>query len=204
MWIFLGTELLFFGPLLLGYAYARMHWPAGFVEASRHADVFLGTLNTGLLLTSSAVVAAAVTRCETPARAVGRESPEEAESVTGHDRGIAVLLALAAAIGLAFLGVKLLEYRHELADGLFPGTGFRLAGDPGARLFFLLYFLLTGVHAVHLAVGTTAMAALAWGAWRRRAWFDGGRAEAAGLYWHFIDVIWIFLYPLLYLVARPG
>ncbi len=185
MWIFIGSELLFFGGLLLAYAYGRTHWPQGFAAASRHTDVVLGTLNTAILLTSSAVIALAV-------------------ACTGHlphRAWTARLLGITAVLGAAFLAVKGTEYRHEWQEGLFPGPQFALAA-PGAELFFVLYFLTTGLHAVHLVIGIAGVGAFAWGTGGARPWAAARRIDAMALYWHFVDVVWIFLYPLLYLVER--
>jgi cytochrome c oxidase subunit 3 len=186
MWVFLATELLFFGVLFLAYAYGRAAWPRGFAAAGRYTDVVLGTLNTALLLTSSATAAWAVLCAERDA------------SKTRTAR----LLAATAALGVAFIVVRGIEYRGELREGLFPGEGFRLAGTPGAELFFMLYWVVTGLHAVHLCVGIVLFAALASAVRRSRAWAGARQVDVAALYWHFVDVVWIFLYPLLYLVER--
>ena len=185
MWIFLATEVLFFGALLLAYAYARSHWPQGFAVASRHTDVVLGSVNTALLLTSSALVALAVAIRESAARQ-------------------SWLLGAAAALGLAFLVIKGIEYRREWQQGLFPGAGFSLAAQPGAALFFMLYFFMTGLHALHLLIGMALLGVFAWGTARRAAWAPQRRVEVAGLYWHFVDIVWVFLYPLIYLVNRSS
>jgi cytochrome c oxidase subunit 3 len=189
MWVFIASEILFFGPLLLTYAYGRTQWPDGFAAASRHTDVLLGTLNTALLLTSSlcAALAAAAQEAREPRRA-------------------ARLLALTAVMGLAFLAIKGFEYRKEWHEGLFPGPAFRLEGGgtvpQGAQLFFAFYFIATGLHAVHVGIGVVLMAALAFGQWRGRPWTGGASVPVAGLYWHFVDIVWVLLYPLLYLVSR--
>jgi cytochrome c oxidase subunit 3 len=188
MWVFLASEVLFFGGLLLAYLYGRTHWPQGFGEGSRHTDVVLGTLNTGMLLTSSALVALAVASHEhAPRRGWGPW-----------------LLAAGAALGLAFLAIKGVEYRQEWREGLFPGPGFALAQTPGAELFFMLYFVMTALHALHLFIGVVLLAVFSWGAGQVRAWAPQRRLEVAGLYWHFVDVVWIFFYPLLYLVSRAS
>jgi len=186
MWIFLATELLFFGGLLVAYAYGRTHWPLGFAAASRHTHVVLGTVNTAVLLTSSAVIAFAVACAEDP----------------GYRRWTTRALWLTAALGVTFLAVKGVEYAHEWREQLFPLSGFALADATGAELFFVLYFLMTGLHALHLLIGIAGVAAFAWASGTGRRWSTAARLEAMALYWQFVDVVWILLYPLLYLVQR--
>jgi len=189
VWIFLATEVLFFGPLFFGYLYVRIHFPDAAAAASRHTDIVLGTLNTALLLTSSLCMALAA----------------------GHERPApraAWLLWACAALGVAFLVVKGIEYRQEYVEHLFPGRGFAPADartadqSHGMQLFFVLYFAMTALHALHLVVGIGLCVWVALALRRGRA--NGEHAELAGLYWHFVDVVWIFLYPLLYLVGRAG
>ncbi|MDA8108402.1 MAG: cytochrome c oxidase subunit 3 [Betaproteobacteria bacterium] len=188
MWIFLATELMFFGPLFFGYTYGRLQFPEGWAAASRPTEVMLGTLNTALLLTSSALMAAAVAARKADANRAAR-----------------VLLYLTAALGVAFLAVKGTEYRHEWQEHLVPGLRFAFPeGHAGAaELFYYLYFAMTGLHALHLTIGIAMVLVFAL-ALRggRRDFAAPTRLEIAGLYWHFVDVIWIFLYPLLYLVGR--
>lgn len=187
MWVFLASELLFFGGLFVAYLYGRTAWPQGWAAGSRHTDVVLGTVNTALLLTSSAVIALAVA-CEEDAR---------------QRRWTARLLALTAALGTAFLAIKGVEWHAEWREHLLPGPGFAL-GIAGAQEFFALYFVMTGLHAVHMIVGIAALAALAAGRAHDRDWARASHVEIAALYWHFVDLVWIFLYPLLYLVERHG
>jgi cytochrome c oxidase subunit 3 len=159
----------------------------------RHTDFVLGTLNTAVLLTSSFTMALAGAarrgnRCRRAAR----------------------LLVAMALLGLVFIAIKGWEWHTEYADHLFPGAGFAPddAHAPGLlhgmALFFLLYFAMTGLHALHLAVGVVASLVLAAMLRRRRDEARPGEeaVEVAGLYWHFVDFVWIFLYPLLYLVGR--
>jgi cytochrome c oxidase subunit 3 len=186
MWVFLVSELLFFGPLFLAYCYVRVQFGDAAGAASRHTSLLLGTVNTAILLSSSFTMALAgvVLRMGARHRAV-------------------MLLGLTAMLGLAFLAIKGIEYHAELVEHLYPGAGFALAdaGTPvrlhGMELFFLLYFALTGLHALHLLAGIVGCLLAAW----RPA---PKLIEALGLYWHFVDVVWIFLYPMLYLVARSG
>jgi cytochrome c oxidase subunit 3 len=187
MWVFLASEVLFFGGLFVAYLYGRSHLPAGWAEGSRHTDVLLGTVNTAVLLTSSAVVALAVA-CEEDSR---------------QRRWTARLLSLTAALGVVFLLLKGLEWHDEWREHLVPGPGFALR-VAGAQQFFALYFLMTGLHGVHMICGIAALGVLARGRWRERPWAGARQLEVAALYWHFVDVVWIILYPLLYLVDRHG
>ncbi len=194
MWVFIASEAMFFGGLFFAYVYGRMRYPQGFAAASRATDVVLGTANTALLLTSSFLVAVAVAAASAQRRKL-----------------VTALLGATALLGLAFLVLKGIEYRHDWQQGLFPGPGFRLGElrgaqlPQGAELFFMLYFTMTGVHALHLCIGIAWLALAGHGAWTRpAAWCTGPRIEVLGLYWHFVDIVWIFLYPLLYLVSRAG
>jgi len=189
VWIFLATELMFFGPLFLGYVYGRMHFSEAFGAASRHTDIALGTLNTALLLTSSATMAAATVARKVSAR-------------------VAVWLLLATALlGIGFLVVKGMEYHKEWDEALFPGArfSFEAAYADGAQMFFFLYFALTGLHALHLFIGVTLTLFFTFNLRRGRTLFaNEEKHEILALYWHFVDLVWIFLYPMLYLIQRGG
>jgi cytochrome c oxidase subunit 3 len=191
MWVFLATELMFFGPLFFGYTYGRSHFPEGFASASRHTEVMLGTINTAVLLTSSLLMAIAV-----DARKAGAVQ-------------LAMRLLFATAVlGIVFLAIKGTEYRHEWQEHLFPGAGFSFPEQQhaaAARMFYFLYFGMTGLHALHLMIGIVMMLVFALGLSRGARQFAAPeRIEVAGLYWHFVDVVWIFLYPILYLVGRSS
>lgn len=178
MWLFLASEILFFGVVLFFYGIARGRSPAGFQAAGARTDLLLGTVNTGLLLTSSLAVALAA----------------EGGAVLAR-RGFAA----AALLGGVFLAIKGIEYHREWVEGLFPGPDFALADVPGAELFFTWYFVATSLHALHLAIGIGLCLLLAARPALRLRWRTG-----VALYWHFVDLVWIFLYPLIYLVgARP-
>ena len=187
MWIFLATEVMFFGALFFAYSIARYQLPDAFAAASRHTNILLGTTNTAVLLTSSLFMALAVKCAEEDLR-----------------RATVALLAITGLLGLAFMGIKLTEYAQDYRDHLVPMLNF--AFDPryarGALVFFGLYFLTTGLHLVHLSVGIALVAAFAWRVARRRPNVLADQVDLVGLYWHFVDIVWIFLYPCLYLVSR--
>jgi cytochrome c oxidase subunit III len=186
MWIFLATEILFFGGMFMGYIVYRWLYPDAFAFASQKMDITLGTINTAVLLTSSLTMALAVRGAQT------------------GERKVTVLLLVATMIlGAIFLGIKGVEYYHKFEEHLVPGPGFQF--DPAyaahAQIFFVLYFLLTGVHALHLLIGIGLTGVLAFMARRGRFTPEYySPVEVGGLYWHFVDVVWIFLFPLLYLI----
>lgn len=210
MWLFLGTEVLFFGGLLASYAVFRSHYAEDFSAGSNELSVPLGALNTAVLLGSSLTMALAVhaarivagTESSKPRPVAGASHPGSAPAT----RAI-LFLACTLFLGAAFLGVKAVEYAHDYEAGLIPGVNFRSAGWPvdvnagHVQLFFVFYFCLTLLHSVHMIVGLGVLAVLLILAYRGR--FTDGRytpLEVAGLYWHFVDIVWVFLFPLLYLV----
>jgi cytochrome c oxidase subunit 3 len=188
MWIFLATEVMFFGGLFTAYAVYRHQHPDAFAEASRRLNLTLAAANTVVLLTSSLTMALAV------------------HAARMGQRGLLnACLMLTALLGTGFLCIKAFEYHGDYLDHLVPGFAFDDANwqNPrGAKLFLLLYYLMTAVHAVHLIVGIALMAVLTVLA-RRGSYGPNYHApvEIGGLYWHFVDVIWIFLLPLLYMAG---
>jgi cytochrome c oxidase subunit III len=186
MWVFLTTETLFFGVLFFAYVIMRLRYADGFAAASRHTDMLLGTLNTAVLLTSSVTMAIAVDAAK-----------------IGRARLCATLLSATAALGIVFLAIKGYEYHAEYVEHLFPGRGFESVRIAGMQTFFWLYFVMTGFHALHLLIGVALVALMA-ARVSRLAFVAQSPAsiENAGLYWHFVDIVWIFMYPALYLVAR--
>lgn len=188
MWIFLATEVLFFGGLFLAYTVYRYLAPETFAAASRHTAVLLGGANTAVLLFSSTLMALAVRAAQ-----------------LGRRRYLIWLLLATALLGIGFLVIKGFEYHKDSTEHLIPGAHF-LWTEPNAaaaEMFFWLYFSMTGLHAIHVTVGIVVMLVLAIRAARRS--FDGGNympIEIAGLYWHFVDIIWVFLFPLLYLAGH--
>lgn len=186
MWVFLATEILLFTGLFTAYAMYRALYGDVFRAASGHLLRWAGTANTFVLITSSLAVALALHRVR-----------------AGRARAAALALVAAIALGLVFMGIKAVEYIHELSEGIRPGPYYAYTAlrDPGAAMFFTLYFLMTGLHALHVTVGLGVLVVIA-----RRTWkgayspaYDTP-VELSGMYWHLVDLVWIFLYPLLYLV----
>src|SRR5262245_32929153 len=187
MWAFLLTEIMFFGGLFVGYTVYRTAYLAGFMEGSQHLEVPLGTLNTAVLISSSLTMALAVYAAQ-----------------TGHRQLLVRCLLLTMLLGLVFLGIKGYEYWHKYHASLVPGVRFSYAGEHAnqVQLFLLFYFVMTGLPALHMVSGLGLLAILALVAWRGR--FSSTYytpVEMSGLYWHFVDIVWIFLYPLLYLIG---
>ena len=185
MWTFLVTEVLLFGAVFTGYTIYRITYPHAFAAASEHLKIWLGTVNTAVLLGSSVTMAFAV-------RAAEARDP----------RALRRLLGATIVLGLAFLAIKGREYSLEFQEHLVPGAGFPVDefADPAhAQLFFVFYYLMTGLHATHMLVGISVLTAFT----ARAGRFTAGNPDAVemmGLYWHFVDLVWIFLYPLLYLI----
>jgi len=187
MWVFLVTEIMFFGGLFMVYTVARAMHPAGFAQASRHLDVTLGGTNTAVLISSSLTMALAVYA-----------------SQVGRRRMLAGFLALTIALGCVFLVIKAIEYADKFHHHLVPGSAFSFAGPEArpAELFFSLYFAMTGLHALHMVIGVGVVLVVLVKAWRGRYTIEYHTpVEISGLYWHFVDIIWIFLFPLLYLIG---
>ena len=188
MWVFLVTEILFFGGLFLTYSIYRTLYSEAFAAASHELVVWAGALNTAVLITSSLTMALAVHAAQ-----------------TGSRRLLIIFLIATIALGSVFLGVKAFEYYTEFAEHHVPGFDFQFEAEHfrHAQIFFSLYFIMTGLHALHMIVGLGVMAVMLWLAYRN---FISAEyyvpIEISGLYWHFVDIIWIFLFPLLYLIGR--
>jgi cytochrome c oxidase subunit 3 len=189
MWLFLVTEVMFFGGLFTAYIVYRALYPRAFLGGSHHLDITLGAANTVILIASSLTMALAVYHAQK------------------GKRGFLILfLVLTLVLGVAFLGIKSVEYHHKYVEHLIPGPTFQFPADghpQQAQLFFSLYFAMTGMHALHMLIGIGILAALIGMAVRNRfSPIYYGPVEISGLYWHFVDIIWIFLFPLLYLIDR--
>ncbi len=190
MWLFLSTEILFFGGLFGAYTVYRVSYPAAFAAASKELLMWAGAADTAILLISSFAMAMAVHAAQTGAR-----------------RLLAFLLLAAAGFGALFLCLHGYEYYKDFADHHVPGLAFHYDGGGApanqVQLFFALYFVMTGLHSLHVTIGVAILAVLAVQAWRgkfTREYYNP--IEVGGLYWHFVDIVWVFLFPLLYLVAR--
>lgn len=211
MWAFLVTEIMFFGALFLAYIVYRTAYPEVFRDAHHHLDVVLGTINTTVLLTSSLFMALAVHAAQ-----IGRRAAQIRWT----------LLVMACA--LTFLVIKGIEYHNKYVEHLVPGPSFQYhsvgasevsAASPSlketgfavpqsiprdkAQMFFVLYFCMTGLHGIHVVIGLVVMAVLVWLTRRNSPLVrDYIPLEMAGLYWHFVDIVWIFLFPLFYLIPK--
>ena len=188
MWVFLVTEVMFFGGMFFCYILYRYWYPEGFAAGSHHLDLFWGGLNTVILIVSSLTMALAVRAAQ-----------------LGNRRGQIVNLILTMILGAAFLGIKAIEYAGKFRDHIVPGKNFvwHEADPTGAQAFYSIYFAMTGMHALHMVVGLGLMSVILFMAWRGRFNQDYYTpVEISGLYWHFVDIVWIFLFPLLYLLGR--
>ncbi|HMG35297.1 MAG TPA: cytochrome c oxidase subunit 3 family protein [Blastocatellia bacterium] len=188
MWAFLVTEILFFGGMFMAYILYRTKDPVSFAAASHHLEWPIGAFNTGVLILSSLTMALAVYF-----------------SQTGNRRMLILCLILTMILGATFLGVKSYEYHEKYTGHLIPGFNFRWEGPGQANhveMFYFLYFAMTGVHALHMIVGLGIMTVITTMAWRGRFTEEyHSPVEISGLYWHFVDIVWIFLFPLLYLLG---
>ena len=208
MWSFLITEILFFGGLFMAYMLYRTWYHAAFVAASTSIVLFWGALNTVVLIASSLTMALAVRAAQTNKR-----------------KATVNWLIATMVLGMVFLGVKVIEYADKFEHHHVPGPNFVWA-EPGhesastgetahvspeeaanlqehTQIFFSLYFTMTGLHALHMIVGVVLMCVITWMAWKGRFdehWYTP--VEMSGLYWHFVDIVWIYLFPLLYLIDR--
>jgi len=188
MWIFLATEILFFGGLFCCYTVYRTSYPVAFGHASNHLDVILGAVSTAILIVSSFTMACAVN-----------------SAATGAKNALVAFLTLTILFAAAFLVIEMSEWHMLYKEGLVPGFNFTYKEtDPShVQLFFCLYFSMTGLHASHVTLGIVLLSVMAFRG------FGGAFSpsyytpiEITGLYWHFVDLVWIFLFPLYYLIAR--
>lgn len=196
MWVFLATEVMFFGALFLSVGVYRFLYPEEVEKASQRLNWQIGGINTLVLLLSSLMIVMAVHYAE-----------------HGRRKHIVLFLGLTALLGLCFLGFKGLEYYIDYTENLIPGwqfdpsewvsrEGLRPDQVPHVKLFLFLYWVMTGLHAVHVTIGIGAVAVMMWLAWR--GYFSTNYyapIDVTALYWHFVDIVWIFLLPTLYLLG---
>ncbi len=188
MWLFLATEVLLFGTLFLFYGAYHWQYGADFRRAGAELDRLIGTINTLVLLTSSLTMALSISAWNRAARPAS----------------IRLMLATVG-LGVAFLCIKAFEWSHKFEVGLYPGAEALLDRPRGEVVFFGLYYVMTGLHAVHVLAGAVLIGVIAARAARGRVRPGGASLiENAGLYWHLVDAIWIYLFPLFYLIGRKG
>jgi cytochrome c oxidase subunit 3 len=186
MWTFLATEILFFGGMFMTYITYRHLYPHAFAEASRHTIALFGTINTGILLTSSLTMAFAVHAAQ-----------------ENRSKSLVRFLLLTILLACCFLVVKGFEYHDDLKEHLWPGPHFNKSLPAQSQIFWFLYWAMTGLHAIHVTVGVVLLSIIARMAAKRKfSEFYHTPVEISGLYWHFVDIVWIYLYPLLYLINR--
>lgn len=188
MWLFLATEVLFFGGLVFVWlTYHRMH-PDGFKAAAEHANLLIGSINAAVLLTSSAVFTWGVD--------AGR---------LGRNDKVLRACAITVLLGLTFLTLKGIEWHEDFHEHLVPGAGFGISGPDqgGAQIFYVIYYIATVLHALHMAIGVGLVSWIGWKAWHRtysREW--NTPVQVVGLYWSFVDIVWLTFYPLIYVIGR--
>jgi cytochrome c oxidase subunit 3 len=188
IWIFLATEVLFFGVLFAAYAITRVRFPEAFAAGSRLTSLSLAGVNTAVLVTSSLTMALAVHAAQQGAR-----------------KALVGWLYATVGLGVAFLVIKAAEYRLDYVEHVVPLLDFAYAGPQAdqVEVFFYLYFFITGVHALHVLIGVVCIAVIASMAARDTfgpSYFTP--VDVTGLYWHLVDIIWLFVFPMLYLVSR--
>lgn len=186
MWVFLVTEVMFFGGMFMAYILYRNMYPDAWLAGSQELNEVLGGINTLVLICSSLSMAMAVRMAQ-----------------VGNRKWLINNLVLTMVFGTAFLVVKYFEYAAKFEHHLVPGAHFDPTRDPAQQLYFSIYFMMTGIHALHMVVGLGIMGTILWMAIKNRfspEYF--APVEVSGLYWHFVDIVWIFLFPLLYLIGK--
>ncbi len=191
MWVFLVTEIMFFGGMFGGYTVYRNLYPQAFASTSHFMNVTIGAINTGVLICSSFTMVLAVRSAQ-----------------LGQKKALIAFLIFTLILGCVFLGLKGVEYHEKWVEHHVPGPSFQYAEPQFARqaqILFFLYFAMTGMHALHMIVGAGLLLTLIGMASRNRFsahWYTP--VEMIGLYWHFVDIVWIFLFPLLYLIGHTS
>jgi cytochrome c oxidase subunit 3 len=185
MWFFLFTEILFFGGMFILYSVYRSKFPVEFHAGASQENLLLGSINTGILLTSSLALAMSLLAVR-----------------KGSQRLSMLLQAATVALGGVFLVVKYFEWSEKIVRGIYPNSPVLLKMAPGEVLFFGLYYVMTGIHGLHVFIGMIVISFM--------IYFTAGgnitpanfsKLENTGLYWHFVDIVWIYLFPLFYLIT---
>ena len=189
MWIFLASEIMLFGAMFAGYTVYRIFYASTYQDLSHHLNLPLGTINTAILLTSSLTVALAIHAIK-----------------EGHRKRTVSYLLATVGMGTVFLGIKLYEWYEEYEKHLVPIAGWRFeyagANEAAAKLFMSFYFIMTSFHFLHLLIGVGLVGFMALWVWREKISVKNPNpVEVTGLYWHLVDVIWVFIDPLFYLVG---
>ena len=188
MWVFLATEVMFFGGLFMAYAAYHLAYPVAFADASKELNLVLGGINTIVLLCSSLTMALAVHSAQVDKK-----------------KALVIFLLLTIFLGVVFLGIKAVEYGEKFNHHLVPGPNFMFEGPPESQLFFSLYFATTGLHAIHMIIGIGVLTYFLTKALRNQLTsLTYDPLEMVGLYWHFVDIAWVFIFPLYYLVDRSA
>jgi cytochrome c oxidase subunit III len=184
MWLFLFTELILFGGMFIVYAVYRFVHYAEFQLAAKELNALVGTVNTLILLTSSLTVVLSIAALQNRRKTLSL-----------------AMIALTLLLAAAFLVNKYFEWHHKFDTGFYPGSPVLLEQPPGVVLYFGLYFVMTGLHALHVIIGMGILMYMFRAVWKGTVSADAPvRLEAGGLYWHLVDIIWIFLFPLFYLL----
>jgi len=185
MWLFLFTELLFFGGLFLLYAVYRSDFPQEFYATSAGLDRTVGAINTLVLITSSLTMACSITAIK-----------------KGETKSAVIFQLLTIGLALVFLGIKYYEWGAKIGHGMYPGSDALLSAGQGEIIFYSLYFVMTGIHGLHVLAGIVLIALMIRMTLKGIiSTHDFVRLENTGLYWHFVDIIWVYLFPLLYLIG---
>jgi cytochrome c oxidase subunit III len=184
MWLFLMSEMLFFGAVFMAFSFSRALNVSEFQAAARETEIAYGAANTFVLVTSSLSMTLAVRAAKIADRRLASR-----------------LLAATAFLGAVFLVIKGFEYRDDLKHNLYPAFNFAL-GENAAQIFWAFYWIMTGVHAVHLAIGIGLVSRLAWLVRRQRMSLESPQLEVTSLYWHLVDAFWLLLFPVIYIMGR--